>query len=89
MGGQSGGFGGFSSASASAGSSQSFRLSSQSFGGLSLNRQQAPIAQDSFPDSIGGFTTSETDPAPVPKIIEIRKTFPETWLFDNLEFNST
>jgi hypothetical protein len=24
-----------------------------------------------------------------PKVVEIRKTFPETWMFDTFEFNST
>lgn len=42
------------------------------FAGLSVNRK----------------TAQESAPAAMPKPIEIRKTFPETWIFDNLNFDS-
>jgi hypothetical protein len=41
-----------------------------------------PVPQSAVdsPHRIGGSA---------PKVVQIRKTFPETWMFDTLDFNST
>lgn len=68
------------------------------FSGLSLN--SAPMAGPSFSmvaqmphHRVAQSDRVEYDSAPAfpskLKEIEIRKTFPETWIFDTLEFNST
>lgn len=70
------------------------------FGGLSLASRPMPESMPAFsmesshdrvadvgmrgqpgPSGSGGS-------APPPKAIEIRKTFPETWLFESFDFNS-
>lgn len=40
------------------------------------------VVQDAVPEMM------MMQSAPVRKPIEVRKTFPETWLFDSLEFDS-
>lgn len=69
-------------------------ISSSAFGGGAPGR---PMPSYSFAANRGPemeydspvLTTSGYSPAPVaPKVFEIRKDFPETWIFDTLEFDS-
>ena len=58
--------------------------SAQSFG-----NSYAPV--QAFPQSGTAFTIARPrpiEPNVTPKEIEIRKTFPETWLFDSFDFDS-
>lgn len=59
-----------------------------SFSGLSLNRQPPPLPPAMYDRDRVGSVSMESMPAP-PKVIEIRKEFPETWLFDSFDFNSS
>lgn len=79
------GMGGFSQSMASSASSSSFGGSSY-FGGLSLNSQPSPVYYSS-PERVSN--SASVLPPPAPRVVEIRKTFPETWMFDSFEFNST
>lgn len=46
----------------------------------------APMADMMQADGVSEMMMMRS--APVKKPIEVRKTFPETWLFDTLEFDS-
>lgn len=63
------------------------------FGGLSIQPISRPMysmsadrVQDAAPALAAGPPGQQDSSAPV---IEIRKTFPETWIFDSFDFNST
>lgn len=76
-----GGFGG--SATSASASSQSFGLSvpmPNSVSYQSMDRR--------YEDKIAEMKPMVSVPVK-PKVIEIRKTFPETWIFDSFDFNST
>lgn len=72
----------------------------QGFSGLSI--ESAPVysmmnirPQSAFSDSdrvMGGqaqSASSKGGSGQPPRPVQIRKTFPETWLFDTLDFNSS
>lgn len=61
-----------------------------SFSGLSLDRQPAPLPPAMYDsDRVGSVSMESMPAARPPKVIEIRKEFPETWLFDSFDFNSS
>lgn len=76
-----------------------FSAPNSGFGGFSGFISSASASSQTFNQGMPGFEAQpqfgsfENHPsssaAEKPKVIEIRKTFPETWLFDSFDFNST
>jgi len=78
-------------------SAASVSASSQSFysGGLSMpsysSMPNTRVLESRFEENDEELRSTFSAPMPPskPKVVEIRKTFPETWLFDSFDFDET